>query len=340
MINTCRLLIYITFLSSLMSYAQTKVAIYGQVNGAQFTRVSLVSYQGYIIDSTIISGGKFRLNEELPGGDRYTLFFRDVTGKQVDSASVYLDNGLVKVTVNNQGQRINFQGSNFANFLNSYYQESASIQKNQSAIIVLNNWVKGHTNSAISLFAIDAYLLRTGRDADWYKVAKLYHLITHQAKENILALRLELEIEQNNTLELGKPFPVFSLPDLKGMKTTNTILKGSYVLIDFWASWCGPCREENKNFLRLSKKYEGKNLRLISISLDKSNLAWKTAITSDQLSWIQLSDANFPNNQLEKSLNLKLIPVDFILDPKGKIIDKNIYGLMLEKKLDILVHLN
>jgi len=323
-----------------MGYAQTKVAIYGQINRPQFTRVSLVSYQGYIIDSTIISGGKFSLNEELPGGDRYTLFFRDVTGKQVDSASVYLDNGLVKVTVNNQGQRINFQGSNFANFLNSYYQESANIQKDYSAIVVLNNWVKGHAYSAISLFAIDAYLLHTGRDANWYQVAELYHLITHEAKENILALRLGLEIEQNNTLPLGNVFPAFNLPDLKGIKTTNTILKGSFVLIDFWASWCGPCREENKNFLRLAKKYKGKNLRLISISLDKSNLAWKTAITSDQLSWIQLSDANFPNNQLEKSLNLKLIPVDFILDPKGKIIDKNIYGLMLEKKLDVLLQLN
>ena len=340
MISAFRLFICLTLISFLQTQAQTKITITGQVNELQFSRVSLVSYQGYTVDTAVITRGKFSLQTDLPGGDRYTLLFCNLAGKAVDSASVYLESGSLNVIMTNKGNRINYHGSSFANSLNSYYQESAIVQKNQSEIIVLKKWVKGHPDSPISLFAIDAYLISTGRNADWDQISQLFNSVIPSAKENILALRLELEIEQNNTLARGNLFPVFSLPDLNGKQATNTILKGSYVLIDFWASWCGPCRDENKNFLRLATKYKGKKLRIISISLDKNIVAWKKAITSDQLSWLQLSDANFPHYQLETSLNLKLIPVDFILDPSGKIIDKNIYGLMLEKKLDILLHQN
>lgn len=341
MAKAFKLFIAVNLLISFAVKGQHNTTIEGKSGRPDKTSVSLISYQGYIIDTTVIMNGRFNMHVDLPGGDRYKLLYSERLGQAPDSVIIFLDEGLLKIEDDVRlKSMLVFQGSAFSTELQNYYSWRKTLKVTQSEIACLSDWVTKNSNSAISLFAIDNYLRLTGRSADYQQVKKLFDMINPSAKENILALRLDLDIQRNNTLALGKIFPAFFLPDTTGKIVSNKVLKGSYVLVDFWASWCGPCREENKVFLSLAKKYKNQNFKLVSISLDKSTEAWKAAIRTDHLFWLQLSDSKFPANQLEKALNLKLIPVDFIIDPEGTIIEKSIYGSLLEKKLDKLLLIN
>ena len=120
--------------------------------------------------------------------------------------------------------------------------------------------------------------------------------------------------------------PYFAQEDTTGNKLSlsDFTRKGKYILLDFWASWCGPCREENPALRNIYKDFKNKNFTIIGISLDKSKERWIDAIKKDSLSWPQVSDLKFWENEIAKAYYLRSIPSNFLLDPNGKIIAKNV----------------
>ena len=138
-------------------------------------------------------------------------------------------------------------------------------------------------------------------------------------------------------ISVGDMAPDFTLNNPEGQDVTLSSLRGKYVLIDFWASWCGPCRMENPNVVKLYNKYKDKGFAIYGVSLDKDKAAWLAAIKKDNLTWTHGSDLKFWNSAVAQTYGVSAIPATFLLDKEGKVIAKNLRGASLEAKISELL---
>jgi len=132
---------------------------------------------------------------------------------------------------------------------------------------------------------------------------------------------------------VGKPAPELTLPDVNGRPVSIASFKGKYVLVDFWASWCGPCRAENPNVVQAYNEYKNKNFAILGISLDKEKDAWLEAIKSDNLGWTHVSDLKYWQSKAAEVFQISGIPFNVLVDPQGKIVAQGLRGSDLENKL-------
>ncbi|MCO5248193.1 MAG: AhpC/TSA family protein [Chitinophagales bacterium] len=135
---------------------------------------------------------------------------------------------------------------------------------------------------------------------------------------------------------IGKEAPLFTMNDVNGNEVSLESMRGKYVLIDFWASWCRPCRDENPRMVSLYNKFKSKKFDMLGVSIDQNQIKWKQAIIDDHLAWTQVID--------EKSVSsteygVLAIPSNILLDPKGNIVGKNLFGSELERKLEEVLNL-
>jgi peroxiredoxin len=197
--------------------------------------------------------------------------------------------------------------------------------------VINKQFIKENPDSFISLNALEGYAY----GADYVDIAPLFNGISPAIKESEPGKKFAERLPKLKAVALGATAPEFAEADTSGKIVSLSSFRGKYVLIDFWASWCGPCRHENPNVVKAFNHYKGQKFTIVGVSLDRPGAKdkWLAAIHKDGLAWTQLSDLQFWDSKTAGLYAVRGIPQNFLLDPDGKIIGKNLRGDDLEDKL-------
>jgi peroxiredoxin len=196
-------------------------------------------------------------------------------------------------------------------------------------------FIKENPDAYLSVLLLENFLMRNYLETS--EVSALYDKLADDVKKTKSGERIKTSLDAIKTVVIGKPAPDFSGPTPEGKTISLKESLGKVTIIDFWASWCGPCRAENPNVVALYNEFHPKGLNIIGVSLDKDAAKWKEAIAKDGLTWPHVSNLKFWDDPIAKQYNVQSIPATFILDAKGNIVAKDLRGDELRAKVKELL---
>ena len=217
------------------------------------------------------------------------------------------------------------------------YMDRLEILSKQTTMLS-GAFAKAHPTSRIALTALELFS-RLELSKNINEVEAIYKLLPQAYRKTYTGTIIYNRISDEKKTSIGSLLKPYTLKDTSGKGVNLSSFKGKYVLLDFWASWCVPCRKENPTLVAIYDKYKGKELTMASISLDKpvARDKWIEAIKEDKLSWSQLSEYTLDEKPISNILGIHSIPFNLLLDKKGKIVAKNLRGRELEKYIESIL---
>lgn len=349
-----RLLFFLAMLPAL-AFAQSEFIITGKVDGIADGDVKISS----TMDKTILATGTIKNGIVSVKGSVAEPALYWITFGNEQEQHIYLENKPIKVSGTKKDlKNFKVEGSAshkdfelFRNTFNPLFGElnalAAQLQKedNPKKKEVLKSQydsvskkasrevVKFITTKKASFVSPFLLFVTAQLSDDILLLEEHYNILDENIRNSVIGRGLKDYIDYNKIGALGTPAVDFTQNDPEGNPVALSSFKGKYVLVDFWASWCRPCRVENPNVVKAFNKFKDKNFTVLGISLDQEKEAWIKAIEKDKLKWTQVSDLQFWNNAVAQLYHVQSIPQNFLVDPNGKIIAKNLSGEELQTKL-------
>lgn len=340
------------------SPAMPSFSITGKITGLpdqSGVSISDVNNPSDTLARAIVKKGKFLLTGSVAEPNLYQLNFAGAKKK----STLFIGNDTMQVTGNmNDVENLEVTGSpsneDFVEFehifnplfkrlseLNKLAYSTPDFQQNDSLMSIYRDQFE-KISSAIDKFILNKksspvspFLLAVTSQVehDDNLLEKRFNTLDPLVQDGFYGKILAAEIAKSKIGAVGSQAMDFSQDDTSGRKVSLSDFRGKYVLLDFWASWCRPCRMENPNVVAAYNKFKGKNFTILSVSLDKEREPWIEAINADHLTWTQVSDLKFWYNEVAQKYNIEQIPQNFLIDPNGNIIAKNLRGEALDDKL-------